>query len=118
MRENTGRISDTMPMAGRMRMYTSGWPNSQNRCCHNTGSAPLVKLKKFVPNRRSNRASNNPTVRTGRAKIRRNCTTRVIHTKSGIRMKLIPGARMLTTVTARFTAETVEAIPRITRPSR
>src|SRR5205823_6546964 len=24
LRENTGRISDTMPMAGRMRMYTSG----------------------------------------------------------------------------------------------
>ena len=32
LRENTGRTSDTMPMPGRMRMYTSGWPNSQNRC--------------------------------------------------------------------------------------
>ena len=30
-REKTGRISETMPMAGRMRMYTSGWPNIQNR---------------------------------------------------------------------------------------
>jgi hypothetical protein len=31
LRENTGRISDTMPMPGRIRMYTSGWPKIQNR---------------------------------------------------------------------------------------
>src|SRR5213594_3206659 len=34
LRENTGRISDAIPMAGRMRMYTSGCPKYQNRCCH------------------------------------------------------------------------------------
>ena len=32
LRENTGSVSETMPMPGRMRMYTSGWPNSQKRC--------------------------------------------------------------------------------------
>ncbi len=32
LREYTGSTSETMPMPGRMRMYTSGWPNNQNRC--------------------------------------------------------------------------------------
>ena len=51
--ENVGRISDTMPIAGRMRMYTSGCPNTQKRCCHRTGSPPLATLKKFIPKLRS-----------------------------------------------------------------
>jgi hypothetical protein len=45
LRENTGRISDTMPIAGRMRMYTSGWPNSQNMCCQSNGEPPAAGLK-------------------------------------------------------------------------
>ena len=32
LRENTGSVSETMPMPGKIRMYTSGWPNSQKRC--------------------------------------------------------------------------------------
>ena len=44
LREKTGRMSDTIPMAGRISMYTSGWPNSQNMCCHRTGSPPLMGL--------------------------------------------------------------------------
>jgi ribosomal protein L33 len=40
-------------MAGRMRMYTSGWPKSQKRCCHSTGSPPRLALKKFDPKLRS-----------------------------------------------------------------
>ena len=40
LRENVGRTSETMPMAGRIRMYTSGWPNSQNRCWKSSGSPP------------------------------------------------------------------------------
>ena len=32
LRANTGRISEMIPNAGRMRMYTSGCPKNQKRC--------------------------------------------------------------------------------------
>jgi hypothetical protein len=53
LRENVGRISDTIPMPGRIRMYTSGWPKSQNRFWYSSGSPPFVALKKFVRKLRS-----------------------------------------------------------------
>jgi len=49
----TGRISDTMPNAGRIRMYTSGCPKTQNRCCQSTGSPPPPGVKKLDPKFRS-----------------------------------------------------------------
>ena len=42
--------------------------------------------------------------------------TRVIQVKIGSRIQVMPGARMLMTVTIRLTAETSEAIPAISRP--
>ena len=39
LRENTGKISETIPIAGKMRMYTSGCPKSQKTCCQRTGVA-------------------------------------------------------------------------------
>jgi hypothetical protein len=53
-RENVGRTSDTMPMAGRIMMYTSGCPNTQKRCCHRSGSPPLAGSKKTAPKTREN----------------------------------------------------------------
>ncbi len=53
----------------------------------------------------------------GSAKIKRNCTTRPIHTNTGARNSDMPGARRLMTVTARFTAPTVEATPVMSNPS-
>ena len=47
----------------------------------------------------------------------RNCTTRPIHTNTGIRNSDMPGARMLMTVTARLIAPAVDAMPVISRPS-
>ncbi len=32
-----------------MRMYTSGWPKIQNRCCHKSGSAPALTSKNVGP---------------------------------------------------------------------
>ena len=92
-------------------MYTSGWPNSQNRCCHRTGSAPWVGSKKWVPQRRSKSNSNNPTVMIGSENTRSSCVTSPIQTNTGSRKNDIPGARMLMTVTPRLTAPAVEAIP-------
>jgi hypothetical protein len=53
LRENTGRISETMPIPGRMRMYTSGCPNNQKRFWYSSGSPCSAALKKFVPKLRS-----------------------------------------------------------------
>ena len=53
---------------------------------------------------------------TGRAKANRNCVTRSIQVNTGMRNRLMPGARMLRHVTARLTAETNEAIPVINKP--
>ena len=44
-RLNTGSTSLTMPKLGKMRMYTSGCPNIQNKCCQSNGSAPASTLK-------------------------------------------------------------------------
>ena len=52
----------------------------------------------------------------GMAKSRRNWATSDIHTKTGMRMRLMPGARMLMTVTMRLTAPLSDAMPRIWRP--
>ena len=52
-RLNVGMISETTPIAGKIRMYTSGCPNSQNRCCHRMGSPPAAVLKKLASNCRS-----------------------------------------------------------------
>jgi hypothetical protein len=57
------------------------------------------------------------TVITGTAKSRRNCTTVIIHEKIGIFMSVMPGARMLSTVTIRLMAPVSEAMPAICRPS-
>ena len=42
-------ISETMPKAGRIMMYTSGCPKNQNTCWKSTGSPPPAALKKVVP---------------------------------------------------------------------
>ena len=45
LRLKTGRISLTTPIAGRMTMYTSGWPKNQKRCCHRIGLPPDVRVE-------------------------------------------------------------------------
>ena len=46
----------------------------------------------------------------------RNWVTRVIQVKTGIFMSVMPGARMLSTVTIRLTAPASEAMPAMMRP--
>ena len=98
-------------------MYTSGWPNSQNRCCHSSGSPPAAGLKKCVPNRRSNSSWNSATVMIGIANTSRSCTTSLIQTNTGMRNSVMPGARMLMIVTMKLTAPAVDAMPVMIRPS-
>ena len=96
--------------------YTSGCPKIQNRCSHSSGLAPLATLKKLAWKVRSIMSSTCATVSTGMANSRRNWVTRVIQVKIGMRMRVMPGARMLSTVTIRLTAPASEAIPVMMRP--
>ena len=58
-----------------------------------------------------------PTVTGGNASTIRNCTTSVIHTKSGMRISVMPGARMLRIVTMKFTPATIfDDTPSTCRP--
>ena len=53
---------------------------------------------------------------TGTANSSRNWTTRIIQVSTGILNSVMPGARMLSTVTIRFMAESSDAIPMIWSP--
>ena len=107
-----------MPKLGKMRMYTSGCPKIQNRCCQSNGSAPASTLKNWAPKSRWNISRNSATVMTGMANTSRNCTTRIIQVKIGIFIRVMPGARMLRMVTIRLSAPVSEAMPVICRAER
>jgi hypothetical protein len=49
LRAKAGMICETIPKAGRIRMYTSGWPKNQKMCMNIVGSPPPAALKKLVP---------------------------------------------------------------------
>ena len=53
---------------------------------------------------------------TGIAKMSRNDVTSVIHTNTGMRNSVMPGARMFRIVTMKLRPAAIEAIPRICRP--
>jgi hypothetical protein len=46
----------------------------------------------------------------------RNATTVIIQTKTGMRKKVMPGARMLITVTMKLTAEVTDPMPSMISP--
>ena len=97
-------------------MYTSGCPKIQNRCCHSSGSAPAAGSKNGAPKSRSNISRNSATVITGRANSSRNWVMSSIQVSTGMRIRVMPGARMFRQVTIRLMDETSEARPRICRP--
>ena len=57
-----------------------------------------------------------PTVITGKAKTSSIDVIKVIQTKTGMRIMLIPGARKLMIVTTKFSAPATEAAPITRRP--
>ena len=52
----------------------------------------------------------------GNASTMRNCTVSVIHTNTGMRISVMPGARMLRMVVMKFTPASTEEAPRICSP--
>ena len=116
LRENVGRTSEIIPKAGRINTYTSGCPKIQNKCCHNSGSAPCATSKNVAPYERWNMRSTRATVITGSEKTSKNCTTKIIQVNTGIFMKDMPGARMLRTVTIRLMEPINDATPATCKP--
>ena len=106
-----------MPNDGSTRMYTSGWPKIQNRCCHSSGSAPAATEKNVASNSRWKMSSTSATVITGMANSSRNWITRIIHVNTGMRISDMPFVRMFSAVTIRLMAPDCEAMPVMMRPS-
>src|SRR6266545_5660188 len=104
----------TMPIAGRIRTYTSGCARNQKRCCHSSGlplpatasafpetTRPLGR-KKLVPASRSINCSTPAASSGGNASSNRNDVTNCAHTKNGSRIQLRPLARSCTVVTMKL----------------
>ena len=61
-------------------------------------------------------SSKNAMVSGGKAKMIMNDVMSIIHAKTGIRIMVMPGARMLTMVTMRLSAVAVVPMPLMKRP--
>src|SRR5690606_38593955 len=88
-----------MPNAGRMMMYTSGWPKNQKMCWYITGSPPPAAEKKLVPKNWSVSSIVTAPARTGIAMIIRYAVISHVQQNIGIFIRPIPGARMFMIVT-------------------
>jgi hypothetical protein len=101
----------TMPKAGRIMMYTSGWPKNQNRCWYRIGSPPPAGSKKVVPKLRSVSSMVMAPASTGSDSSSRNAVTSIDQANSGILCSVMPGARMLRIVVMKLIAPRIEEAP-------
>lgn len=111
MRLKVGMIELTAPKAGRIMMYTSGWPKNQNTCWNNTGSPPPAALKKLVPKWMSISIMVTTPASTGITAISRNAVISQVQTNSGIFIRVMPGARRLRMVAITLIAPMIELTP-------
>ena len=80
------------------------------------GSPPDAGMKKWVPKFRSMVSSMRPTVITGKASTSRMEVIRVIQMNTGIRIRLMPGARRLMIVTMKLKPAANDEIPSTCNP--
>ena len=80
-------------------------------CWNITGSPPPAALKKEVPKKRSVSSIVTAPASTGIAAISRNAVISQVHTNSGMRSRVIPGARMLSIVTMMLIAPMIDDMP-------
>src|SRR6266404_3302000 len=114
LRENTDTNCEHKPIAGKIAMYTSGWPKNQNRCCHKSGEPPLCaaicpftttsgtkKLVPALPSSSSNMPAENSTPNASNPRI-----AVINHAQhvSGIRIMDMPLARISSVVVMKFSA--------------
>ena len=100
-----------MPNAGKIRMYTSGWPQIQIRFTYIIELPPSSLVKKWVSNRRSRPSMARVTVRIGNAITIRMLVHSAVQVNTGIFIRSMPGARILTMVTTRLTPDSSVPTP-------
>ena len=120
--------SQTIPMPGSTKTYTSGCARNQNRCCHSNGLPPPltstscppttkpVGKKKLVSSTRSINWRMPAASSGGNASSSRKAVMNWTQTKNGKRSQVIPGARMLMMVTRKFTAPSNDDVISSTMP--
>src|ERR1700738_3029823 len=114
LRENTDTNCEHKPMAGKIAMYTSGWPKNQNRCCHKRGEPPLWAAswpltvtngtKKLVPTLRSNKSRIPAENNTPNASNPRIAVINQAQQVSGMRIMDMPLTRISSVVVMKFSA--------------
>src|SRR5690554_3441160 len=114
---NTGSRVETIPAAGRKMMYTSGRPNSQNRCCHSNGSPPPATSKNTKPAARSSSSSTLARIRGGKPTMIISAMTRMYQQKIGMRRRLMPLLRVRRMDTSSSMAPLTEDISTKVMPS-
>ena len=100
-----------MPNAGKIRIYTSGWPKNQNRCWYSTGSPPPAGSKKEVLKFLSVRSIVIAPANTGSESNNKKAVMNTAQTKSGVLLAVMPGALMLVIVTMKFIAPRIDETP-------
>ena len=81
------------------------------------GSPPAEALKKFPMKFRSMYTWISAAVTGGIANSVRNATTSIIQTNTGMRMSVMPGARMLSVVTMKLIAVATDPMPSMMMPT-
>ena len=104
-----------MPKNGSARMYTSGWPKNQNRCCHKI-APPLAASKTREPIRRSISSTSSAAARTGNAISTIIEVSSAFQVNIGIRNIVMPGARMQKIVVMKLTPDRMVPRPDSTSP--
>ncbi|MCY1440423.1 hypothetical protein D9M71_566980 [compost metagenome] len=77
---------------------------------------PIVWSKKLPPNIRSNNIINKPIVNGGNANKIKALDTRAVQVNNGIRINVIPGARIVIIVTIKLRPEINVPAPEICKP--
>jgi hypothetical protein len=104
-------IEETIPNAGKARIYTSGCPKNQKICWNKTGSPPPAALKKLVPKYLSVRSIVTAPAKTGNEAINKNEVITQVQTNNGICINDIPGALIFIIVVIKFIAPNIDDIP-------
>src|SRR5713101_4825093 len=114
LRENTETNCEHKPIAGKIAIYTSGWPKNQNRCCHSNGDPPLWAVsipltvtkgtKKLVPALRSNSSRMPAEKSTPKASSPRIAVINHAQQVSAMRIMDMPLTRISSVVVMKFSA--------------
>ena len=113
MREKVAVISEKIPNAGKIRIYTSGCPHAQIRFTYIIWFPPRPLVKNAVPKYLSSVNKVIVTVKIGNAMIINTFADKDVQVNTGICINFIPGARILRIVTKKFTPVSNVPIPDI-----